>query len=171
MKLIPAMVESWDGVTLRVFIDGYTDGSDIGMKAEVCFPLADRPDYTGYKIEKGDAVWVMFNDGDPNSPIVMGFRNQNTGENKDTRRFQHKNFEAHAKYNMLQTSKNHDIKASVAFTVESGVITLKGAVHIEGELTTSGTISAKGDIKSNQISLQNHTHTEQGDGAPTSKAR
>ena len=35
----------------------------------------------------------------------------------------------------------------------------------------SGSLKATGDISAGAISLQNHTHTEQGDGAPTSAAR
>lgn len=153
MKLIPAFVDSWDGKILRVFIEGYTDGAEIGIKAEVCYPLADRPDYTGYKIQKGDAIWVMFNDGDTNSPIVMGFRNANTGASKDIRRFEHKHFEAHAEQNMKMTSTQHEILASSLFSVEGDQIVLKGNVKIDGPLSVTGgmsgggTLSMKGNIE------------------------
>lgn len=171
MKLIPAFVDSWDGTTMRVFIDGYTDGSDVGMRAETCFPLADRPDYTGYHIEKGDAVWVLFNGGDPNSPIVMGFRNQNTGASKDIRRFRHTNFEAHATDTMKQTSKDHEITAVNSINIEGTTITLTGTVKIVGTLETSQTITSSDDVKAGSISLKSHKHTEQGDGADTSLAK
>lgn len=145
MKLIPATVESWDGVTLRVFIDGYTDGADVGMRAEVLYPLADRPDYTGFDIRNGDAVWVFFNGGDVNSPIVMGFRNQNTGQNKDIRRMRHKHYEAHCDENMTMT-------AGSSLTLTSGNIVLKGDVIVNGSITSTK------DIKADTVSLQNHTH-------------
>ncbi|MBD3614211.1 phage baseplate assembly protein V [Kingella kingae] len=37
--------------------------------------------------------------------------------------------------------------------------------------TISGSLKATGDITAGNISLQNHTHMEQGDGAPTSAAQ
>ncbi|MDK4545592.1 phage baseplate assembly protein V [Kingella kingae] len=37
--------------------------------------------------------------------------------------------------------------------------------------TISGSLKATGDITASNISLQNHTHMEQGDGAPTSAAQ
>lgn len=145
MKLIPATVDSWDGVTLRVMIEGYTDGADIGLKAEVCYGFSDRPDYTGFHIEKGDAVWVLPNGGDMNSPIVIGFRNQNTGENKDSRRLRHKNIELNATQNMKQTSQNHDIETKT-LNVETKDITLTGSITINGDITVKGSISTSGDI-------------------------
>lgn len=154
LKMIPAFVDSWDGKTLRVFIEGYTDGSDVGMKAEVCYSFSDRPDYTGFHIEKGDAVWVMFNGGDTNSPIVMGFRNMNTGENKDSRRFRHINIEHHASQNMVQTSSQHNISVEQALTVLAqafnltGDSTFTGSFTINGDLTVSGNISNGGNISS-----------------------
>lgn len=50
MKLLPAEVKSWDGVKMRIAIPGYTDGADQFPEAEICYPLADRPADTGYKI-------------------------------------------------------------------------------------------------------------------------
>lgn len=146
MKLIPAEVASWDGKTMRVFIQGYTDGADLGMKAEVCFPFSDRPDYTGFHIEAGDAVWVFFNDGDPNSPIVMGFRHFNTGGSKDIRRFRHTHFEAHASDTMKQTSQTHLVEAGSLVEVKCGNIVLKGNVKIEGSLSTTGAMSGGGGM-------------------------
>lgn len=35
----------------------------------------------------------------------------------------------------------------------------------------NGSLSATGDVSAGAISLQNHVHTEQGDGAPTSTAQ
>lgn len=151
IKLIPAEVESWDGSIIRVHIPGYTDGAEMGMRAEILFPLADRPGYTGYRILKGDPIWVMFNNDDPNQPIVMGFRNKNTGENKDTRRFIHKHFEAHADENMLMTSKSYRNEAqstydviSQAITIQGNTITLNGAVNIAGAVSVSGGASISG---------------------------
>lgn len=139
MKLIPAFVDSWDGVTMRVRIDGYTDGADIGMKAEVCYPFGDRPDYTGFYILKGDPVWVMFNNGDPNSPIVMGYRNYNTGTNKTARRFRHTNIETNANGRLLQTSSDHNIRTK-SFQLSGNKIVLTGELEINGNVKVNGNL-------------------------------
>lgn len=164
MNLVPAFVDSWDGKTMRVFITGYTDGADIGMKAEVLFPFSDRPDYTGFHIEKGDPVWVVFNNGDPNQPIVIGYRNFQTGKNKNSRRWRHQNIETHATERCLNTSKNHDIEVVEQFHTTAQTIKLTGHVIIEGNVDISGNTTVSGtsnaaDHISNGISGKSHTHT------------
>lgn len=151
MEFVPAFVDSWDGKEIRVFITGYTDGADIGMKAELMFPFSDRPDYTGFHIEKGDPVWVVFNGGDPNQPIVTGYRHFNTGENAPTRRWRHVNIETHATEHCLNTSNNHDIQAktklamqSPTVTVDSEQTTIKGSSQVTIEAPT---IVLKGNIQ------------------------
>lgn len=146
MKLLPAEVISWDGVKIRIAIPGYTDGADQYPEAEICYPLADRPADTGYKILPGDAIWIMFNDGDENSPIVMGFRNKNTGGNKDTRFLEHANVALKAAAEMTETSQTHTVNAASLFTVNSGRVVLNANVEINGELTTSGNIVSGGSI-------------------------
>ena len=53
----------------------------------------------------------------------------------------------------------------------AGNITISGSVKVKGNINNEGSISAKGDVKAGNISLQNHTHKEQGDGKDTSKAQ
>lgn len=63
----------------------------------------------------------------------------------------------------------------------TGLITGKGGLSVSGgssgasisctgNMDLKGTIDATGDVTAGGISLQNHTHTEQGDGAETSTA-
>lgn len=160
MQFIPAFVDSWDGKTLRVFIEGYTDGADIGMKAEILFGFSDRPDYTGFRIEKGDPVWVVFNNDDPNQPMVVGFRHFNTGENKDTRRWRHINIETHASEHCLNTSKNHDITVEKQIHIQASTIKLTGQVIIDGNVDITGKATATVDFVSNGVSGHDHTHTQ-----------
>ena len=147
MKLLPAEVKSWDGIKMRIAIPGYTDGADQFPEAEICFPLADRPADTGYKILPGDPIWIMFNGGDENSPIVMGFRGKNTGGNKDTRFLEHTNFATKAANEMTETSTTHTVNAKSLFTVNSGTIVLNGNVQINGSISTSGgDVSISGQV-------------------------
>ena len=170
MRLIPATVANWDGVQMRVHIPTITDGAEMGMQAEVCYPFSDRPDYTGFKILPGDPIWVMFNNDDPNQPIVMGFRNVNTGAFKDSRRFRHQNIELNSESHQLQTSQHHDIQTQT-FTLNGNTLTFNGELTINGNVKVNGKIGASGDVKGGAISLQNHTHIEQGDGKKTTIAQ
>jgi hypothetical protein len=61
------------------------------------------------------------------------------------------------------------IVSPTAITLQAPVINIKGSLSItEGNATLSGTLTATGDIKSNTISLQTHTHTSEAIGTPTS---
>lgn len=163
IKLIPAEVESWDGVTLRIHIPGYTDGAEMGMRAEILHAISDRPAFTGYKILKGDPVWVMFNNDDPNQPIVLGFRSKNTGENKDRRAFEHIDFEVHADRNIKMESQQQTFTAQ-SVTIEAanillkGTVTVNGTLHSTGSVSTDSSVSATGEVSGNGISLSSHTH-------------
>lgn len=62
-----------------------------------------------------------------------------------------------------------------------GLITGKGglavsggsgaAVSVTGDMNLQGQVDASGDVKAGGISLMNHVHTEQGDGADVSKPK
>lgn len=63
----------------------------------------------------------------------------------------------------------------------AGLITGKGglavsggsgaAVSVTGDMNLQGQVDASGDVKAGGISLMNHVHTEQGDGADVSKPK
>jgi hypothetical protein len=53
--------------------------------------------------------------------------------------------------------------------VSPTAITLQApTINIEGNATISGTLTATGDVTSDGISLQTHTHTSEAEGSPTS---
>lgn len=70
------------------------------------------------------------------------------------------------------------VESASGATVKAPTITLDGNVVVTGSLsqgaggganaTFGGSITAQGDVVGEGISLKNHVHTEQGDGAPTS---
>lgn len=64
------------------------------------------------------------------------------------------------------------VEASQVFTAQ-GQINGNGGMAIAGGsgATVSGSLKTTGDVVAGGISLQGHTHTEQGDGAPTSAAQ
>lgn len=144
MKLIPAEVVSWDGKDLKIKIPGYTDGGSKPIKAAgIVYPFGDRPDYTGYRILPGDAIWILFNGDDFDSPIALGFRDKNTGRDKNTRAFTHENFKVEADNTInLKTSST---------TIKSPTQTLIGDVTIKGSLTVTRDIKASGTIHGSSV--------------------
>ena len=85
--------------------------------------------------------------------------------------------------------KSAQITAAQVINIDCPIVNIKGNVNIQGAITTSdngktpgnikisgkvtvkGSVESEGDVKAGNISLQNHTHTEQGDGKDTSKAK
>lgn len=79
--------------------------------------------------------------------------------------------------------KTATIQAASQIDIQCPIVNIKGNVNIDGSLSTTGTsttkgnistqgsVSANGDVTGGGISLQNHVHTEQGDGKKTSKAQ
>lgn len=64
------------------------------------------------------------------------------------------------------------VEASEVLTAQ-GQINGNGGMAIQGGsgATVSGSLKTTGDMVAGDISLQNHTHNEQGDGVPTSAAQ
>lgn len=154
----------------EVSIPGITDGGS--LVAEIEQSLGDRSEHTEIRIKTGDRVWVDFLANDPRYPIITGFRAKNTGNMIGTRHWEHENFTFIADQTVL-------IKAGQSVRVEAGALielvvagsTLKidastiaqvaSQLSIQGPVTQTG-----GDMTSDGISVQAHTHTEQGDGKP-----
>ena len=95
----PATVKSYDKVKrlCRVEIPGITDKGDVLPLAEIHYPIGDKSKDGTYDTEieilAGDTVWVEFIGGDARYPLVTGYRNPQTGNGIDWRRFHHKNMQ------------------------------------------------------------------------------
>ena len=95
----PAIVKSYNQQrrTCRIEIPGLTDGGDVYPEAEIEYPIGDKSRIGQYQTEleilPGDTVWVSFIGGDPRYPIITGYRNPQTGNSADWRRYHHKNYE------------------------------------------------------------------------------
>lgn len=226
--LWPAEVDSYDPAerTCRVRIPGVTDGSNVLPEAIIMPPIGDRADagdskdHTELRILPGDAVWVMFECGDPRFPIIAGARTKRAGNPTGWRRWRHANIEmtadgelvinaANVTWNITGNETRHiggdatadiggnatvevsgdattDVGGSMDSTAatsshQAGTHLLTAAVTIAGSISTgagpggSG-VSMTGDVEMTGGSLTHngvnigatHTHTEQGDGQPTS---
>jgi hypothetical protein len=95
----PAIVKEYDAAkrTCRVEIPGVTDGGDVFPIAEIEYPIGDKTKAGAHcseiEILVGDTVWISFIGGDARYPIITGWRNPETGNGIDWRRWHHKNIE------------------------------------------------------------------------------
>lgn len=95
----PAIVKTYSQArrTCRIEIPGLTDGGDVLPEAEIEYPIGDKSragaNTTEIEITPGDTVWVAFIGGDPRYPIITGYRNPQSGNSADWRRWHHANIE------------------------------------------------------------------------------
>jgi hypothetical protein len=95
----PAIVKSYDKITrtCRVEIPGITSGSDSLLLAEIEYPIGDKTRdtvlCTEIEIFENDTVWVSFIGGDSRYPVITGWRNPQSGNGVDWRRWHHANIE------------------------------------------------------------------------------
>ncbi len=189
--LMPAIVDSIDREAriARVRIPGLTDGAAELPEAEFCNPIGDKSEHTEIRILPGDRVWLAFQHGDTRYPVIVGYRPKNVENGIDWRRFHHAHFEFNADntFNIIAgTQVNVTAPKVVVDSPDSnftGKVTIDGLLTYKGGMAGSGGTGGKsatitgsievtgGDIKADTISLKNHKHTEQGDGAPTSSAQ
>lgn len=182
---LPAVVASYDKNRREcyVHIPGLTDGTGPGISAEIEYPIGDKSKAgefsTDILILAGDTVWVEFECGDARYPIITGFRNPRVGNGTDWRRFHQANME-------LLTTQVMNLIAGGIITIKSDVkINLIAPLtHVQGPLLVDDLITGKGGITvsggggaafsggpitHNGTNIgDNHTHTEQGDGADVS---
>jgi len=185
VNLMPAEIDSitLDDRERRIFrirIPGLTDNATEMPEAELNNPLGDKSETTEIRIKVNDRVWVAFVNGDTRYPVIIGFRPRNQENGVDWRRFEHANFEFNADNTVhliagtqvtvttpLALIDAADTHVTGTLTVD-GLFTYKAGMHGSGgagaTAVIDGGISATGDIKAGNISLEGHGHTEQGDG-------
>jgi hypothetical protein len=167
--LYPGVVRSVDRGRreIRVEIPPLTDGASIWPLAEINYPIGDDSKDTEIRIVEGLPVNVSFHNGDPRYPVIMGYRNPHIGNEVGWRRWNHDNIEWNAD-KVVNINAGESINLVVGGTsikLTSGAIkAIAQAVGIQGPVTQTG-----GDMTSDSISVQTHTHIEQGDGKAVSK--
>lgn len=119
----PAIVKTYDQArrTCRVEIPAINTGGDVFPEAEIEYSIGDKSRSgiweTEIEILEGDTVWVEFIGGDPRYPIITGWRNPQTGNSKDWRRWHHKNIN-------LEAEKEIIIEAHEKITIKVGGSTI-----------------------------------------------
>lgn len=163
----PAVVKEYlkDRRTCRVEIPGLTDGADVFPEAEIEYPIGDKSKsgahFTEIEIVAGDTVWIAFIGGDPRYPIITGWRNPQTGNGVDWRRWHHANMELLADQLMkLISGGDMLLKSATKITIEApeviancGTATVNASssttidspeTEITGNLTVSGNVTFNG---------------------------
>lgn len=147
----PAIVKTYDQGrrTCRIEIPGLTDGGDVFPEAEIEYPIGDKSrdseKSTEIEMLPGDPVWIAFIGGDPRYPIITGYRNPQSGNSGDWRRYHHANIEllADAVLRLLAGGKIV-IKSDSHITVDAPTLTLKAPTTAVGDLRVAGNVFASG---------------------------
>jgi hypothetical protein len=155
----PALVRSYDQErrTCRIEIPGLTDGGDVMPEAEIEYPVGDKSRSSSFPTEieilSSDAVWVSFIGGDPRYPVITGYRNPQTGNAKDWRRWHHANIELLADQVMnliaqgdvLVKSGSHVTVQAPSVTINAPQTTCTGKLTVNGLLTYTSGMAGSGN--------------------------
>lgn len=154
---------------IRVEIPPLTDGAEEWPIAEMCYPIGCDSTNTEIRVVVDMPVWVSFRNGDERFPIIVGHRPVNTGNEQSTRRWNHDNFEFNAD-KVFTINAGEKIALIVGGTTlvltPDSIAAIATALSIKGPVTQTG-----GDMTSDGISAQFHTHTSTTPGSPTSAPR
>ena len=158
----PAVVESYDPTrrTCRVAIPGITDGGDVLPEAEIEYPIGDKSasgTTTEIEILPGDTVWIAFIGGDPRYPLITGYRNPQSGNDTDWRRWHHANIEviAEAVLRLLvDTTQLEMTPGNASLSADENIALNVGGAKIDitdGSITINGSGSTKGVVQGDCI--------------------
>lgn len=136
----PATILSYDAVgrTAQIRVPGLTDGASDGLTATLAYPIGDDDKDTERLLVAGAEVFVFFEQGRPDSPVVAFYRSHGVGAVVDVRRIRQQNIE------LLATTKA---------TIQAPLIVL------DGNVTVTGTLTATEDVIGGGKSLKNHVHS------------
>ncbi|TDR30692.1 hypothetical protein DFR44_11842 [Hydromonas duriensis] len=157
--MYPAEIVSYDGARRRVRIRaiGLTDGDRLLPEAELMYSLGDNAKHTEIQINPGDLVWIDFIANDHRYPVIVGFRNSETGNSLGWRKWQHDNIEIVATGTLKL--KCAELVIETKRTAHSGALSIADAVQMAGNLSVSGALNNAG------VNVgKDHRHYENGDG-------
>lgn len=140
--------------TAQVHIFGLTDGASDGLTATFAFPVGDDDRDTEIKIMDNVSslpdVFVFFDGGNHECPVVAFFSSHGEGNIQDIRRIRQKNIELLAEDKIYQ-------EANIIHLSASKVI-IDADIEHTGNQNTTGTVTADTDVVGGGKSLKSHTH-------------
>ena len=107
--------------TAMVHVIGLTDGLTGGIEATLMYGLGedDRDTELQLELDVMRDVFVEFENGDENCPIIVGYASHSKGAVVDVRRIRQKNIELFAKANIQIEADTLNIKGSGTINVTS----------------------------------------------------
>lgn len=159
MSLFPAVIRSYDAGRRRVRIEmvGLTDGDKLLPEAELMYSLGDNSSKTEIEINTGDLVWIDFIANDHRYPVIMGYRNPETGNLNGLRKFHHANI-------MLEATGTITLKCA-NLVIDTGSTKQSGTVAMEGAVSMASSLAVAGELSNGGVNVgKTHKHNENGDG-------
>jgi hypothetical protein len=153
----PATILSYNAEerTAQISIPGMTDGAEDGLTAEFAYPVGEDDRDTERLVKFGAEVWIFFEMGQANAPIIAFYRGHQVGAVVDVRRIRQKNIE---------------ILATQQVSLEAPVFRIKGRLILEGDFeqtgnfeqtgdfTSTGTVTGQTDVVAGSVSGKSHEH-------------
>ncbi len=139
------------GRTAQVHIHGLTDGASEGITATFAYPVGDSDLDTEIQIVDGEDVYVFFENGNEERPVIHSYVSHGDGAIVGVRRIRQDNIEFISKENLkVDSGTTVSIKTPLmnvqANTQQTGNSTLTGNSTVVGNTSVAGNSSVAGSM-------------------------
>lgn len=139
------------GRTAQVHIHGLTDGASEGITATFAYPVGDSDLDTEIQIIDGEDVYVFFENGNEERPVIHSYVSHGDGAIVGVRRIRQDNIEFISKENLkVDSGTTVSIKTPLmnvqANTQQTGNSTLTGNSTVVGNTSVAGNSSVAGSM-------------------------
>lgn len=139
------------GRTAQVHIHGLTDGASEGITATFAYPVGDSDLDTEIQIVDGEDVYVFFENGNEERPVIHSYVSHGDGAIVGVRRIRQDNIEFISKENLkVNSGTTVSIKTPLmnvqANTQQTGNSTLTGNSTVVGNTSVAGNSSVAGSM-------------------------
>ncbi|MCA4338427.1 sugar-binding protein, partial [Acinetobacter baumannii] len=139
------------GRTAQVHIHGLTDGASEGITATFAYPVGDSDLDTEIQIVDGEDVYVFFENGNEERPVIHSYVSHGDGAIVGVRRIRQDNIEFISKENLkVDSGTIVSIKTPLmnvqANTQQTGNSTLTGNSTVVGNTSVAGNSSVAGSM-------------------------
>lgn len=139
------------GRTAQVHIHGLTDGASEGIAATFAYPVGDSDLDTEIQIVDGEDVYVFFENGNEERPVIHSYVSHGDGAIVGVRRIRQDNIEFISKENLkVDSGTTVSIKTPLmnvqANTQQTGNSTLTGNSTVVGNTSVAGNSSVAGSM-------------------------
>lgn len=149
--------------TAQVHIHGLTDGASEGLTATFAYPVGDDDKDTEREILANADVYVFFEDGNEERPVIAFYCSHGVGAVVDTRRIRQKNIEVLARSKILMTAKEEMEVETPTLTIRANIkiigdIEHEGNTEQTGDTTSTGVVTGKAGVRTATIDVDTHPH-------------